>query len=286
MSNSWYSIKIMNSSNLNKLFDGYLKVNNTTNLIIAMYETINGTTDFNNNILISTGTGVYDSLNSEGFPVYNYNGALYDNAYKSTWKQFDYWGIIIKSMSNYPQYNFFNFFCVNEGDQNINNIGYIYNNYFNQLSIFEINLITTPISNICFPKGTPILTDQGEIPIDEINPDIHTISNMRIVYITKTKNLDDYLICFEKNSLGKNYPSEKTIMSRYHQVYHNRKMISAEDFINQSPKNIYKVKKNDEEILYNVLMENHNFINVNNMICETLHPENEIAKLFLKMNDF
>jgi hypothetical protein len=35
------------------------------------------------------------------------------------------------------------------------------------------------ISEICFPKHTLILTDQGEIMIDKLNPSIHTISNKK-----------------------------------------------------------------------------------------------------------
>jgi glutathionyl-hydroquinone reductase len=33
------------------------------------------------------------------------------------------------------------------------------------------------------------------------------------------------------------------------------------------------------EVLYNVLMENHDKMIVNNMICETLNPENRIVKI-------
>jgi hypothetical protein len=34
------------------IFNGYFSVDNNTNLVTAFYETINGSTDFNNNILI------------------------------------------------------------------------------------------------------------------------------------------------------------------------------------------------------------------------------------------
>ena len=44
--------------------------------------------------------------------------------------------------------------------------------------------------------------------------------------------------------------------------------------------NVYKVKYNGET-MYNVLMENHELMNVNNMKCETLNPENNIAKIYL-----
>jgi hypothetical protein len=73
-----------------------------------------------------------------------------------------------------------------------------------------------PISNICFPSGTHITTNQGTIPIEKINKEIHTIRNKKIVGITQTITQDKYLVCFEKDSLGINLPSQKTIISKNH----------------------------------------------------------------------
>jgi hypothetical protein len=140
-----------------------------------------------------------------------------------------------------------------------------------------------PPAPICFLAGTPILTDQGLIHIEEIEPAIHTIDSKRIVTITQTISTEDHLICFEKHSLGLNYPNKKTIMSQKHQILYNGQMYCAESFVNGIAAayytNIYKVEYNGE-ILYNVLMENHDFMNVNNLIVETLNPENIIAKLY------
>jgi hypothetical protein len=43
--------------------------------------------------------------------------------------------------------------------------------------------------------------------------------------------------------------------------------------------NVKKIDYNDE-ILYNILMEDHETVNVNNLVCETLHPDHLIAKLY------
>ena len=67
-------------------------------------------------------------------------------------------------------------------------------------------------------------------------------------------------------------------MSKKHQVFYNGKMIEADKFVGNF-ENVYKIKYNGE-ILYNVLMETHSKIRANNMICETLHPTNVIAKLY------
>jgi ornithine carbamoyltransferase len=46
--------------------------------------------------------------------------------------------------------------------------------------------------------------------------------------------------------------------------------------------NVKKVKYNGE-ILYNIVMKNYRKVSVNNMVCETLHPKNIIAKLYTSM---
>lgn len=135
-----------------------------------------------------------------------------------------------------------------------------------------------PISNICFPSGTPIRTDQGIIPIEQINRLEHTLGRQSILYITQTTTLDNYLICFPKDSIYKNYPNEMTIMTKDHKIEYNGQLIPAYRFLNISDK-IKKVKYSGE-ILYNILLKDYSTMNVNNLICETLHPENVIAKLY------
>jgi hypothetical protein len=54
--------------------------------------------------------------------------------------------------------------------------------------------------------------------------------------------------------------------------------MKAKEFINKF-ENVYKIKYHGE-ILYNVLLKNHDKMLVNNLICETLHPENRIGELY------
>lgn len=136
-----------------------------------------------------------------------------------------------------------------------------------------------PIHNICFLKNTPIETDQGIILIYKIDPKIHTINNKKIVAVTKTVTDDNYLICFEKHALGNNIPTTRTIVSKYHKIQDcNGEMIQAREYL-KNYENVKKIDYNDE-ILYNILMEEHETINVNNLVCETLHPDDIIAKLY------
>jgi len=141
----------------------------------------------------------------------------------------------------------------------------------------------SPLSSICFPAKTPIRTDKGLVNIEEINPNIHTIRNKKIIAITKTITQDKYLVCFEKDSLGHNMPSQKTVISKNHKLFYKDEMIKAKNFINKF-ENVYHIKYTGE-ILYNVLMEEYDKIVVNNLICESLHPENTIAKLYTILQD-
>lgn len=169
-------------------------------------------------------------------------------------------------------------------DSNLNNnmydnIGIIILPGINKTSIPPIPPIPPiPIADICFPANTPIKTDQGNIPIEKIDINIHTIHGNKIVAVTKTISKHSYLVCFEKDSIKQNYPNKKTFISKEHKIYYHGKLIEAHKFTHHFSdiKKIYY----DELILYNILMKNYSTINVNNLICETLHPNNIIAKIF------
>jgi hypothetical protein len=137
-----------------------------------------------------------------------------------------------------------------------------------------------PISNICFPAGTPIQTDQGIVNIDRIDKNIHTIRQKPILHVTRTTASDNYLISIEKNSFGRNVPHTKTLMTRDHKIMFEGRLVSAYRFLDYTD-TVKKVKYNGET-LYNILLADYGTINVNNLICETLHPENIIAKLYMQ----
>ena len=130
---------------------------------------------------------------------------------------------------------------------------------------------------ICFPKGTPVTTNQGNIAIELLNPDIHTIRNKRIIAITQSRPLHTYIVSIEKDALGSNIPNAKTKISKEHKVYYKGEMIKAKDLVKLC-NGVTKIPYTGET-LYNVLMENHDKMMINNLICETLHPDNILAKI-------
>ena len=130
---------------------------------------------------------------------------------------------------------------------------------------------------ICFPQGTPVLTDQGTIAIEKLNTDYHTICGNEIVAITQTTAPQKHIVCFEKDSLSKNVPSQKTLCSLEHKVCYEGEMIKARNIVDLC-ENVTFVPYNGET-LYNVLLKQYDTMNINNMKCETLHPANIMAKI-------
>ena len=59
-------------------------------------------------------------------------------------------------------------------------------------------------------------------------------------------------------------------------------MTKANDLLGKY-KGVKKVKYTGQ-VLYNVLLENHDKMLVNNLICETLHPQNKVARLYNILN--
>jgi hypothetical protein len=162
------------------------------------------------------------------------------------------------------------------GNIDIDGIGLGQDGY---VEISWVEIPPTPIiSDICFPAGTPIQTDQGFINIEYLDTKIHTLRGQPIQYLTQTITLDKYLIRFAKDALAKNVPSQPTVMSKDHKILFNGQFVPAYRFLALST----EVKKvaYAGEVLYNVLLAKYSVMQVNNLTCETLHPHNNIAKLY------
>ena len=149
---------------------------------------------------------------------------------------------------------------------------------FSQPGYVEITWDGPQTSDICFPAGTPIDTDQGVVTIEQLDTKRHSINGQLIRHITKTVTLDKYLIRFEKDSIERNVPNKTTIMSKEHKIFYKGQLVPAYRFLDMS-REVKKVAYNGE-ILYNVLLDNYSTMKVNNLTCETLHPNNAIAILY------
>jgi hypothetical protein len=141
-----------------------------------------------------------------------------------------------------------------------------------------IEVLQLPIGNICFIGNTPVKVDQGTFAISKLKEGIHSIDGKPIKRITKIKTNDKHLICIEKHALDMNVPSQKTIITANHKIMYKGKMVKSKDLIGLVD-NVYKIEYCGDT-LYNVLLETQETMSVNNIICETLNPENVIVKLY------
>jgi hypothetical protein len=144
---------------------------------------------------------------------------------------------------------------------------------------FIAKYLTASINPICLVSGTPILTDQGIVPIEKIDTAIHTIGRKPIVAVTKAITPEKDLICFEPHSVAINCPTRKTIMTPGHEVLYKGKLVQAKHFVGKL--NGVHTVPYDGKVVYNVLLHTHGVMSVNNMTLETLHPENKVAKEIL-----
>lgn len=143
-----------------------------------------------------------------------------------------------------------------------------------------IEIVPEVVAEICFPAFTPVTTDQGNIFIHKIDPKIHTIDNLPIISITKTLGVDKELVYIKKFAFGST-PYHDTIMTKNHLLSINGRVIPAKHLV---PMFAHYIPYNGC-YLYNVLMEDHNAIQVNGLTVETLHPDNFLSKLTLMMSD-
>ena len=153
----------------------------------------------------------------------------------------------------------------------------IFGNIIESIDLSIIGSYCIATSLICFRGDTLVSTDQGEIEIKELVAGKHSINNEKILHVTQTKSKDDKLIEIQKSAFGKNIPNRKTVVSKKHLINLGNITLPAGRLL--SEKGVKEIDYNNE-ILYNILMEKYNFINVQNLLVETLHPKNILAKLY------
>ena len=143
----------------------------------------------------------------------------------------------------------------------------------------DITLNPVPVP-ICFPAGTPVVTDQGVVRIEKIVPSTHTIRGKEIVAITASNPYPwvKHIVAIAKGALAKNVPDLDTLISPAHKVRFQGEMVCAIDLVDRC-EGVTQVPYFGET-LYNVLLRNHSYMTINNMTCETLSPNNIVALIY------
>ena len=165
----------------------------------------------------------------------------------------------------------------NNGITTNNNKTFNYNQEVQFWLKFRINAF--PISaQSCFRSGSVIKTDQGDVKIENIVAGYNTINNNSIKRVTQAYNSDGVIVKIEKDSLGENKPENDLYMQKDHKL-----LVSISEFIMLlSTNKISFLRSNNQEILYNILLDSHEIIKVNNIEVESLNPNLDISKYFMK----
>lgn len=140
---------------------------------------------------------------------------------------------------------------------------------------------SVPDGNICVGESSVVRTDQGPVKITDISTHINTIRGKKIVAVTKVKYVGDHLYNIKKDAFGKNMPDIDTIITGDHGIYVNNLSNNKMEMVKNIRNTNITTIKYGGEYLYNILMEKHGKMSVNNIVVETLNPENKIAKFYL-----
>jgi hypothetical protein len=145
---------------------------------------------------------------------------------------------------------------------------------------------TAPIlSNVCFAKDTKISTDQGEIEIQDITSD-NTIDTIEIRMVTKTQNIDDYMVLIKQDAFAQNVPCADTYVSGEHMVQSRDNILEKSKTLINGDTVVIMPMKN--QTVYNILFNNvtdNKPIVANNMIAESLDPNSPFVELLMQLNE-
>ena len=89
--------------------------------------------------------------------------------------------------------------------------------------------------------------------------------------------MDKELVCIEQDALGQNYPTKLTFISPRHKLEYAGMMMAAHRLVGMNGVSFVPYPG---EKLYNVLLEEYGIMEVHGLICETLHPDNPVAKFY------
>jgi hypothetical protein len=146
---------------------------------------------------------------------------------------------------------------------------------FQEISIEDIQI---GVINTGLPGKTRIVTDQGIIPIQHIDVECHTINNKKITALIQSSIRDKFLVCFQKHSLGRNYPNGNTLMTGENKIEFRGMFIKSCKFVGLFPNVTYVMYNGDT--IYNIVISDYYKIIANNLVCETIQSNNPIDKLY------
>ena len=172
-------------------------------------------------------------------------------------------------------------------DKSVNNSVTV--NYMDTSAIltFNVDTILRPYSNICFPRGEKVLTDNGYKNIEQIDINLDTIRGEKIEELTQTQTQEKKLVLIKYGALMKNMPCKDTLITNNHKVLYKGNLVEAYKLVTMVDIGVELIDYNGET-LYNILLEGEKEgkMVVNGLIVETLSPTNNIAMLYKKIRKY
>ena len=180
----------------------------------------------------------------------------------------------------------------NAGDLFIN--GNVFANTYQAGTSFQgrVNVFIDAPAALCLLKGTKLMTNRGEVAIEDITEGDQLVTygkinqhtnkelNIKKKSLLKTVkwcghfsvadfNTMTYPICFKAHSLGENMPSEDLYVSPGHGIIMNNTLIFAHKLINNTT--IFQDKSFTSIEYYHIKVDGHHVIQANGVFTETLN---------------
>jgi hypothetical protein len=139
----------------------------------------------------------------------------------------------------------------------------------------------TSNSHSCFLVTADVTTDQGPIPIQNIQPTYHTLGGKRILCVTQTIVLEPVLVQLPVGSLALDVPEKTITLTREQRVRipGSDEFVSALSLVGTGTGTGVTTIPYRGETLYNVLLETPSSMCVYGLEVETLHPDNHHSVL-------
>lgn len=142
-------------------------------------------------------------------------------------------------------------------------------------------------SSICYLGDTMVHTDQGLVKAEDLfrtfKKQQYTISQRPVRRVTRTRNEDTEMVLIQKNCFTEGIPNEDTFLTKQHKIMvpTTQKMEKCKNVARNSKyKKASIIDRKRRDIVYNIVLDTHSTVRVNNMVSETLHPANAFLKKF------
>lgn len=142
---------------------------------------------------------------------------------------------------------------------------------------------------ICYLGDTMVHTDQGLVKAEDLYRTFkkkqYTISQQPVRRVTRTRNEDTEMVLIQKNCLEEGIPNADTHLTKQHKIIipTSQRLVKCKN-IAGDPKfeKASIINRKHRDIVYNIVLDRHSTVRINNMVSETLHPGDPFLAKFPK----